>query len=499
MIKYLIRNFFFWELVFLVMMDKYDVVSNFINGEINDLPKKLKRKITTDDDEKFNTRSEIKPLKSYVDGFIDGGKSNRFVVLPGLRGVGKTTMLYQLYDYLLKEKNVPSNQILYFSCEELNDIVECSVREITEIFLDNQHNTNLNLLDKKIFLLVDESQYDKNWALSGKIIFDKSDDVFMIFTGSSALDLEYNADAARRIRKKIITPLSYREHVRLNYDVDLMDLSDSLKRLLFNGDCGDAVECESRAWDVLINNWDYSSNDWDYYLRYGGFPFLFDDLDLYPLVDITKRVVSDDMVLLKNFTHQNQVNANRILRYIALQKPGEVSQSKLSSYLQTSALNVKNILDILEMTHLIFHVEPYSVSSKRISKSWKYYFATSSLKNALVSSIGNTNLSVSEFEGSLLENLVASSLFNLSLSDSGLDFSLYYDAKKKVNVDFLIQHVYESPIPVEVGKGKKDKRQIKNAMNRYNSDFGVVVSNKTSSIKQVGDVIFVPPKTFSFI
>jgi len=30
--------------------------------------------------------------------------------------------------------------------------------------------------------MIDESQYDKNWALAGKIIYDKSNNIFMIFT-----------------------------------------------------------------------------------------------------------------------------------------------------------------------------------------------------------------------------------------------------------------------------------------------------------------------------
>ena len=479
-------------------MEKYDIVSNFIRGQINNLPKKLGRKIASNKN-KFNYRSEFYLIKKFIDAFLnDDDTYHRFFVLPGIRGVGKTTILFQIYDYLLKEKNIASNQILYISCEDLNNLVQCSVREMLDIFLNSQHDTNSILLEKKIFLLIDESQYDKNWALSGKILFDKSEDIFMIFTGSSTLNLEYNADAARRMVKKNIKPLNYKEHVKLKYGVDLKDLSDSLNKLLFYGDCDEAIKCESKANSQLINTLDYPSTDWDNYLKYGGFPHLSNEFGVDFLVNITNKVVREDMSHLKNFSLENQLNANRILRFLALQKPGEISQNKLSNYLQTSALNVKNILDVLEMTHLIFHTEPYSVSSKRVSKPWKYYFVTSSFKYALSNSMGDIFISSNEFEGSLLENLVASSLFNLSL-DYELGFNVYYDARKKSNVDFLIQRLFQSPIPIEVGSGKKDKRQIKQAINYYDCDFGVVVSNKTSSIKKEGDIIFVPPKTFSFI
>ena len=35
----------------------------------------------------------------------------------------------------------------------------------------------------------------------GKIIFDSNKDIFMVFSGSSALELSYNADSARRLLK----------------------------------------------------------------------------------------------------------------------------------------------------------------------------------------------------------------------------------------------------------------------------------------------------------
>lgn len=51
-------------------------------------------------------------------------------------------------------------------------------------------------------------------------------------------------------------------------------------------------------------------------------------------------------------------------------------------------------------------------------------------------------------------------------------------------------------IPIEVGIGSKNKRPIKNAMNKYNLELGIVVSNKTQSIIKDDDVIFIPVKAF---
>ena len=36
-------------------------------------------------------------------------------------------------------------------------------------------------------------------------------------------------------------------------------------------------------------------------------------------------------------------------------------------------------------------------------------------------------------------------------------------------------------------------------MNKYNSDFGIVISNKTPSIVKDDEVVFIPIKTFSLM
>lgn len=484
-------------------MQREDFIIEFIENEITDMPLYYNTQLIIHN-EKFNQRLELNQLKINIDNFIDGKSLNRFFVLPGLRGIGKTTLLYQVYDYLLNNKNINPKNILYMSFESLNDIIECNIRETVEIYLKNFHNTNLSLLNQNIFILVDECQYDNKWALSGKIIYDKSKKIFMIFTGSSALHLENANDADRRMLKLPIAPLNYTQHLKLKHNLSFGEMSKSLENLLFTGEIEKAAEQEIMTNGLLINSTDYVSTDWEEYIKYGGFPILFEEYShrnmCYKLVDIAKKVVNTDMINIKNFTAENQANAMRILKFLATQKPGEVSQQKLSNYLRTSASSVKNILDILEKTQLIFHFEPYGESAKRIKKSWKYYFATSSLRHALSLKIG-TSMPYSEYEGVLLENLIAMLLFNLSNSEH-LYFNIFIEAYKKKankNVDFLIKRGFDEIIPIEVGRGKKNKLQIKKVMNRYNSNYGIVVSNATKSIEKDDDVIFIPLKTFSFL
>ena len=100
-----------------------------------------------------------------------------------------------------------------------------------------------------------------------------------------------------------------------------------------------------------------------------------------------------------------------------------------------------------------------------------------------------------EYEGTLLENLVASSLFNIMNNENYFKFETFFDAKHE-SVDFIIKKGLDNPIPIEVGHGDKNNRQIKPAMNKYDSPHGIIISNTTKTIEKDDDVVYIPIKIF---
>lgn len=158
--------------------------------------------------EKLDYRIEYYRIKNHIDQFLNKEYYNRFIVMPGLRGVGKTTIMLQIYDYLI-QNGVENKNILYFDVRELKGFYDFDIYTTINSFLINIHQTDIVSLNKKIFLLIDEAHFDKKWASAGKVIYDQSKNIFMIFTGSSALDLEINADVERRIKREEIYPLNF--------------------------------------------------------------------------------------------------------------------------------------------------------------------------------------------------------------------------------------------------------------------------------------------------
>ncbi|RAP47636.1 MAG: hypothetical protein BZ135_01750 [Methanosphaera sp. rholeuAM6] len=450
---------------------------------------------------KYHKRDDFYNLKLRMDNFIEKKSDKRFFIMPGLRGVGKTTLLFQCYEYLIKQKDIPISDILYLSCDFINSISPTNIREIIETYLKTVHNTTPRLLNKPVFVFLDEVHYDKTWALNAKIIYDQSPNIFMIFTGSSSLHLNYNADTARRVVTYPILPLNYSQHLKLKYGYT-SNISDNLINLIFKDEIESAQEKEEKINEDLINLQDYVESDWDDYFRYGSFCSTLNEIYKEDIISslwsTISKIITNDIASVYNLNRISQENVYRVLLLLASQKPGQISQNKVASSLGKSTSTINHIFEILEKTQLLFHYQAYGGSNKKARKSWKYYIATASLKNSINEKFGNTSINQHDYNGILLENMIASTLFNLNQSQKIPRFNTYYDSSNG-GVDFIIQKEFETAIPIEVGLGKKNNKQIKKAMNKFGSNHGILISNRTKKIEEKNGIVYITPKTFSFI
>lgn len=482
-----------------------DLQKTYIRNQILTMPMKVNQELTHKN-KKFNKRSDYENIVNHVDNFLNGENINRFLVLPGLRDVGKTTILFQIYEYLLKEKNISPQNILYFSCDRLKRTGKADIFDVVDYYLQKYHNSIIETLSQPTFILIDEAQNDKNWALNGKLIFDGTKNIFMLFSGSSALKLSNNADAARRLLNIPIYPLTYSEHLKLKYGNFNDDISDSIIQMIFDGEIQNSAEIERRIINIYLDFQNYNVSEWKNFLQFGGFPSSFyQDADeiTKKMVNMVEKVVTTDMNNIEGINNGTHDLAFQILNYFAFQNPGEVSKGNLSNLFDAKKLLVTKVLDILEKTQLIFHIEPFTSSVKRTTKPNEYFFATSSLKHNLALDVGTAILEdENAYMGKLFENYVASSFHNLD-NKSNISYKTYYDDSKKrssdKNVDFIVQRGLEKPIPIEVSCGDKDDSQIKRAIRKYQSSHGIIISNTTSNIIKNDDIICIPPEIFAFM
>ncbi|WP_407379343.1 ATP-binding protein [Methanobrevibacter sp.] len=448
------------------------------------------------------SRLKFNEFKNHIDNFIvtDGEYYNRFFMMSGLRGVGKTTVLYQLYEYLTKEKNVPKSDIFYLDVHDLKISYDVPIKDIVDLYLEDIHGTTAVNLNKKIFLFVDEAQLDMGWADYAKLLFDKTFNIFMIFTGSSALNLETNTDASRRIMKEQMFPCNFSEYLLLNHNLNLT--KNNFRDIILKMDESNiekAIECESLIKKDLLD----LNNDPEIilkkFLHSGAFPFSIKmtEVDTHRLTnDLIERIVQEDLRYFASFNKVSNESILRLISYLATKKPGSTSNSALAQSLNLNIRTVNNILDALEKSQLIFSINAYGSAGKILNKPKQHFFLTPCLKSAINYRVGRYDLNHEKCYAVLAENMVASTLKRFA-DESFNSLGIFYDANKK-GVDFIVK-MFDDVIPIEVGVGKKTKSQLTRAKNRYGADYGVLVSNRTSNIEFKDDILYIPLISFSLI
>jgi len=448
----------------------------------------------------LNYRRVYYRLEKRLKEFMDGEKEGRLILLPGLRGVGKTTIVLQLYNHLMS-KGVSADEILYFSADESIEYLGAGVSEVVKTFVEEIHRKSLVNLDKNLFVFIDEAHFDKKWATASKIVYDKTDKLFLLVTGSSALSMELSVDLARRASRESVFPLNFSEYMVLKHNFfPPGGTAESLRQLMFKpSNLAKDLEKAVALRKSLIKKGISPEKEWEDFLFFGGFPFALrmGQIEGHErLFSMIEKVVEKDVFSLQSFSTETRNVITRILAFLALQRPGGTSDSKLSESLGKSPTLVRSILDILEKTHLVFSVKPHGGAVKKIRKPWKYYFLSPSINAAMRFKLGSYDRHNRDLIGILAETLVASTLFRI-METSNAVIGISYDPEPG-GVDFLVHTTAGELIPIEVGVGKKDDHQIISAMKRYGSKRGILIS-ESDLIEIKNGITRIPITLFSFV
>ena len=142
---------------------KNEDVERYLINVLKNTPKIVKDNLTYNN-QILNKRIDFYELKKYIDTFLKNESDNRFFILPGLRGVGKTTILYQLYDYLTDNCKINKNQILYLNLDRLKDFGDLDILKFLNIFIKNI-NEESYLENKLIYQDVSFVGYVREYVL----------------------------------------------------------------------------------------------------------------------------------------------------------------------------------------------------------------------------------------------------------------------------------------------------------------------------------------------
>ena len=345
--------------------------------------------------------------KRYIHDIVDFDQ--RLIGIIGARGVGKTTFLLQY----LKENKLPFSKKLYFSA----DSIELdSLFDVAYAFYKSGGK----------LLIIDEIHKYKNFEIELKKIYDMLD-LQVIFSGSSALRIDNSkGDLSRRAVLYTMKGLSFREFIELKTSTTLpkYDFKELLKKH------------EDIAYEIngKIKPYEF----WSEYLRYGYYPFYFEDTKSYliRLKETINTVIEVDIPSLFPIEYDKIINLKKLVKLICLSKPFKINLKELATKIGTSDYQtLYKYLEYLKRGKIFNILRPKSKGDSIFIKPEKLYLA-------------NTNLHYAYCQNAEVGTI--REVFFMSMFDD--------EQLEAVNKgDFLVDEKYL----IEVGGAKKSFRQIK--------------------------------------
>lgn len=299
----------------------------------------------------------------------------RFVVLSGVRRVGKTTIMYQIIDRLIEDDINPKN-ILYATFD--NPILKLvNVENILSIY------ESLYPIEGTRYLFLDEIQYTDDWELWMKVIYDSRKDIRMIATGSASPVLEKGSTDSGTGRWSVlkIPTMSFYEYCKLlGLEEPELPENERITRL---------VEMNKAELGDLMSRFSPLQNHFNRYLLIGGFPELvLSDDDAYAQrmlrEDVVDKVIKRDVLTL--FNVRNPLFMEKLFLYLCMNSTEIFNATTAAKELEnTSVSTINSYIEALEMSNLIYLAKPVDVGSKGSLKGKpKIFIADAAIRNAVL-------------------------------------------------------------------------------------------------------------------
>lgn len=283
----------------------------------------------------------------------------RVIGIKGERGVGKTTMLLQR----IKEKYSNPDDTFYISLDhfwfrthELQDLVEFMYRRgITEFYIDEVHKY-------------------KDWSIILKNLVDEHDDLRIVYTGSSLLEIDNaKVDMSRRQTPYTLKGMSFREY--MEYEGIMKMNAVPLEELLNNH--------VSIAMDISANTKILVA--FESYLRTGVYPFYKDAGQdfLVLLKEVVDTVIESDLPAVEKITFDTIEKCKKLLMIIAENVPLQPNVDRLAASLGTTRDTLLKLLYKLDKAEILELLTVELKIYKKLINPEKIYLGNTNLMYAL--------------------------------------------------------------------------------------------------------------------
>jgi len=336
---------------------------------------------------------------------------NRLLGLIGPRGIGKTTLVLQHI-----KKNLDLQKALYVTSEDFY-FAKNSLIDLASEFVKagGKH------------LFVDEIHKYPNWSKELKLIYDYHQNLQVVFTGSSILDIKKgNADLSRRAIVYTMQGLSFREYLKLFHTIDVPIYSlDEIVNLQVN-----------------VPQMPHPLPLFQQYLKTGYYPFA-KELDFsIKLQQVVNQTLEVDIPTYAQMNVSTGRKLKELMAIIAESVPFKPNMSKLAEILSISRNNIADYLLFMEEAGMINQLRSQTEGIRALGKVDKVYLDNTNLIYSLAGENQN--------KGNLRETFFLNQL------------KVKYKIATSKHGDFRINEM-----DFEVGGKDKSMKQLAAASNGY--------------------------------
>lgn len=493
-------------------VEKKTRVKQYLNRQINNADTILKGYAFNIDDTNSSTlflnaqnehpkRDCFEEIHQYLTTYLSNNNvSERIIILHGLRGTGKTTLLAQLY--LCKEmSHIHKTKKLFLSFDEVVRDLNLSFRDVLDVY-EEILQTHLEKLNEPVFLFLDEVHFDEKWESLLKIIYDKHKKVFVVATGSNALFLNESPDLARRAIYREIRPMLFREYMKITHQKqDDKHISNTIQNSIFNPENATAMFNALQDIEQPIQNYwaDINEYEMDKYIEYGTFPFAVSLRNKKDRDDqikrIVERIVAIDIPKIRDMKQEVLQKIPSILYILASSE--KINTTSLSSDVGINRTTLNSVLQVLDKdkSGLVWRLRPYSgAHDAQVRKISRYLFASPAFRYSYFQL--TESVEIERYKGLMFEDLVGMIL--QTHSNNQPNTSITYDSVAG-GADFIIKQGTKHII-MEVGYGHKDIKQIRKTMKKTGikntNPIGVLISKNPLKLHEQHNIIEIPLEYF---
>ncbi|UCC29620.1 MAG: ATP-binding protein [Phycisphaerales bacterium] len=363
----------------------------------------------------------------------------RYQLVLGARRVGKTTVMYQTVEELIR-RHVDTRRLWWFRLDHPL-LIDGGLGELVR----NVVSVGEASPSAPVFLFLDELAYARDWDLWLKTFYDEKWPIRLFGTSSSTAVLRKRRteSGVGRWEEQYLAPYLFTEYLALRDKHPSIEVRDSLAETI---DASIGTAELPRAVD----------NERRRYIMLGGFPELLlleEGPDALSELLRSQRILRSDAVeravykdIPQAFGVDEPMKLERLLYTLAGQVTGIISPNALAKDLGMSAPTLERYISFLTQSFIIFTLPNYSGSEKSVQRRGrKLYFVDCAVRNAALQR-GVSPLEDPAEMGVLLENVVASHLHALC-QQKGV--RLYHWRQHQFEVD-LVYDDASQPLAFEV-------------------------------------------------